>query len=129
MERKQLKFAVRGVSNPAILSLPGGMVVGSVEDDLVEVFCIPLAHRKGGILLAIPHSIIRDEVLQAGNSAESNDDLVGPSKMMSSKLEVQEADGSINYLEDICGFLVVDFTMRSLTTCSPMIPSSRTTSM
>ena len=122
MERKQLKFAVRGAANPAILSLPGGMVVGSVEDDLVEVFCIPLAHRKGGILLAIPHSIISDEVLQAGNSAESNDDLVGPSKMMSSKLEVQEADGSINYLEDICGFLVIDFTNEVLNHMQPYDP-------
>lgn len=61
-------------------------------------------------------------MLQAGNSAESNDDLVGPSKVMSSKLEVQVADGSINYLEDICGFLVVDFTNEVLNHMQPYDP-------
>lgn len=39
MERKQLKFAVRGASNPAILSLPGGMVVGS--------FVYPIGAQEG----------------------------------------------------------------------------------
>ena len=110
MERKQLKFAVRGSPGIVVLGLPGSVVVGAEEEDVVEVFCIPIAHRKGGLLLAIPHSVIREEVLIAGNSVESNDDLIGPNKVLSSKLEMHEADGSITSLEDICGFLAVDFT-------------------
>ena len=110
MERKQLKFAVRGTPGVVILGLPGSVIVEAEEDDVVEVFCIPIAHRKGGLLLAIPHSIIREEVLTAGNSAESNDNLIGPNKVMSSKLELHEADGSVSYLEDICGFIAIDFT-------------------
>ena len=59
-----------------------------------------VAHRKGGMLLAIPHSLIRDEVLTAGNGVESNDNLIGPSKVMSSKLEILEPDGNTVFLED-----------------------------
>ena len=61
MERKQLKFAVRGTPSIVVLSLPVNIIAGADDDDLVEVFCIPIAHRKGGFILAIPHSIIRDE--------------------------------------------------------------------
>ena len=122
MERKQLKFAVRGVPSITILTLPGNVIVGCEEEDLVETFCIPIAHRKGGLLLAIPHSLIREDVLAAGNNVESNDNLIGPSKVMSSKLEISEADGSITYLEDICGFLVVDFTNEVLAHMVPYDP-------
>ena len=124
MERKQLRFAVRGAPSVAVLALPGSVIAGAEEEDLVEVFCIPIAHRKGGLLLAIPHSIIQEDVLTAGNSSESNDNLIGPSisKVMSSKLEITEADGNITYLEDICGFLVVDFTNEVLTHMQPYDP-------
>ena len=122
MERKQLKFAVRGAPSYAVLALPGSVLAGAEEEDLVEVFCIPIAHRKGGLLMAIPHSIIQEEVLAAGNSSESNDNLIGPSKLMSSKLEISEADGTISYLEDICGFLVVDFTNDVLAHMQPYDP-------
>ena len=122
MERKQLKFAVRGSPSVVILSLPGEIIAGAVEDDAVEVFCIPVAHRKGGLLLAIPHSIIRDEVLEAGNSASVGEALVGPNKVMSSKLEVEEADGSVTSLEDVCGFLVVDFTNEVVAHMQPYDP-------
>lgn len=122
MERKQLKFAVRGSPSVVILSLPGEIIAGAIEDDAVEVFCIPVAHRKGGLLLAIPHSIIRDEVLEAGNSASVGEALVGPNKVMSSKLEVEEADGSVTSLEDVCGFLVVDFTNEVVAHMQPYDP-------
>ena len=122
MERKQLRFAVRGAPGVTVLTLPGSVVAGAEEEDLVEVFCIPIAHRKGGLLLAIPHSIIHEDILTAGNSSESNDNLVGPSKVMSSKLEVNEPDGSITYLEDICGFVVVDFTNEVLNHMQPYDP-------
>ena len=122
MERKQLKFAVRGVPSITVLTLPGSVINGVEEHDMVETFCIPIAHRKGGLLLAIPHSLISEEVLVAGNSAESNDDLIGPSKVMSSKFEVAEPDGSTTYLEDICGFVVVDFTNEVLAHMVPYDP-------
>ena len=118
MERKQL----RGSPSVVILSLPGEIIAGAVEDDAVEVFCIPVAHRKGGLLLAIPHSIIRDEVLEAGNSASVGEALVGPNKVMSSKLEVEEADGSVTSLEDVCGFLLVDFTNEVVAHMQPYDP-------
>ena len=113
---------MRGSPGIVVLGLPSSAIVGAEEDDVVEVFCIPIAHRKGGLLLAVPHSVIREEVLVAGNSAESNDDLIGPNKLMSSKLEVHEADGSIVNLEDICGFVVVDFTNEVLAHMQPYDP-------
>ena len=97
-----------------ILGLPGEAIVGGEEDDVVEVYCIPIAHRKDGLLLAIPHSIIREEVLQIGNSAVAGNALIGPNKVMSSKLEIEEIDGAMTQLEDICGFLVADFTTEVL---------------
>ena len=117
-----MRFAVRGAPSVVILALPGSVVVGAEDEDTVEVFCIPVAHRKGGMLLAIPHSLIREEVLTAGNGVESNDNLIGPSKVMSSKLEILEPDGNTVFLEDICGFLVADFTDEVLAHMQPYDP-------
>lgn len=117
-----MKIAVRGSPSICVLGLPSDIIAGSIEDDVVEVFCIPVAHRKDGLLLAIPHSIIRDEVLEAGNSSAAGESLVGPNKLMSSKLEVEETDGSISTLEDICGFLLVDFTNEVVAHMQPFDP-------
>ena len=49
----------------------------STDVEELDAFCIPIAPRRGGILLAVPHSVINDDALEGGQVAEGRA-LLGP---------------------------------------------------
>ncbi len=106
MERKQLKFASRGAPSLLVIRLP---LEFSTDLDCIDAFCLPIAPRRGGLLLAVPHSVINDEALEAGLAAEGRA-LLGPSKTLVSSLEVEDESGMVAVSEETCPFLICDFS-------------------
>ena len=106
MERKQLKFASRGAPSLLVIRLP---LEFSADFDLVDAFCLPVAPRRGGMLLAVPHSVINDDALEAGQAAEGRA-LLGPSKSLTASLEIENDEGMVAVSDDTCMFLVCDFS-------------------
>ncbi len=106
MERKQLKFASRGVPSLLVIRLP---LEFSADFDLVDAFCLPVVPRRGGMLLAVPHSVINDDALEAGQAAEGRA-LLGPSKSLTASLEIENDEGMVAVSDDTCMFLGCDFS-------------------
>ena len=65
LTKDRLKPASRGDPSLLVMTVPG--VASSVGDD-VDVFCLPIDTRTGGMLLALPHDSISQEALLLGQS-------------------------------------------------------------
>ena len=78
MERRALKEAASN-SDPTllILAVPAEMSTSAGE---LQCFASPLVLRRGGLMLALPVGVIRDDVLHPVGASE--DEMVGPSRSL-----------------------------------------------
>ncbi len=75
----------------------------SADLDCIDAYCLPIASRRGGLLLAVPHSAINDDALEAGQVAEGRA-FLGPSnsKTIVTGLEVEDETGMVAVSEEAC---------------------------
>ena len=78
LAKDRIRIASRGDPTLLVMTVPG--VVSSVGDD-VDVFCMPIEVREGGMLLALPHDCISPQAIHLGQAA--NEELAfGPSTIV-----------------------------------------------
>ena len=108
MEKKKLKAAVhRGQPGLLVLNLLKEFAA-SGED--LDVLCLPLMVRAGGLLVALPYAAVDQQVLLDGLTDEEFG-MIGPNKMMEADNMLAEDDeGNVNKTGRKCRFYVIDFT-------------------
>ena len=88
LTKDRLKTASRGDPSLLVMTVPG--MASSVGDD-VDVFCMPIDTRTGGMLLALPHDSISQESLLLGQSG-TEELLFGPSTFVTVPLIEESED-------------------------------------
>ena len=66
MRRDRLRIATKG--DPTLLVLTVPRVASSVGDE-VDVYCLPVEIRDGGLLLAMLHDSLSAQTIQLGQAA------------------------------------------------------------
>jgi len=119
LTKDRLKPASRGDPSLLVMTVPG--VASSVGDD-VDVFCLPIDTRTGGMLLALPHDSISQEALLLGQSG-TEELLFGSNTFVTVPL-VEESDDllSVVALGIDAKVLVVDVNDDVLLSCREYDP-------
>ena len=119
LAKERIRPASLGDPTLLVMTVPG--VVSSVGDE-VDVFCMPVEVREGGMLVALPHDCISEHSLQLGQSA--NEELIfGPSTFVSVPL-VEESEDMMSTVS--LGFearvLIIDVNDDVLLSCREYDP-------
>ena len=106
MEKGQLRLASRGDAGLLVLSIPAEIARGG---ETVETFALPILSRAGGLLLALPQSVVDENVLLNGMQSDG-DSMVGPNKMFEAPLFEEEEGGNLKIVKKSCKFFLIDFS-------------------
>ena len=119
LTKDRLKPASRGDPSLLVMTVPG--VASSVGDD-VDVFCLPIDTRAGGMLLALPHDSISQEALLLGQSG-TEELLFGPNTFVTVPL-IEESEDllSVVNLGIDAKVLVIDVNDDALLSCREYDP-------
>ena len=119
MERRALKDAASN-SDPTLLVLTVPAELSTSAGEL-QCFASPLVLRRGGLMLAIPVGVFRDDVLLHPVGA-SDEEMVGPSRIFEVEL-TDEDDHGVPFQTGIrADILVADFTDAVLQLCREYDP-------
>ncbi len=104
--KASLKLCNTGEPSLLVLSIPEEVIS---EDSFSECFAVPVAIRKGGLLLALPDLSVGPQAY-APPSESAGDTMVGAVKRLELPLIEEGPDGSGVPIGVIQGVVVVDFT-------------------
>ena len=111
MDRQQIVFASEA-SDPSLLILSVPSSHSSTGDE-IQGFCTPLDARRGGLLLALPCGLLREDVLHPPGGF-TEEDLVGPSNEFEVDMIEEDELGNAFASGFNCSILVADFTNSAL---------------
>ena len=92
LRKARLKFAASGGESSLLVWTPATEMVKEVGPE--SCFLLPIMHRQGGILAAIPSGFLSEELL-VDASEEGYDGVVGPSKDFEAALMEEDDTGQI----------------------------------
>ena len=104
MEKSAIKPATAGDPSTLVLSLGGDE---ATEDR--QFFAVPIAVRRGGILLALPETTFSEEILLAGQTAD-DEAVIGPSTVLTLELLEEDDEGLVQRTGFAVPTLCVDFS-------------------
>ena len=104
MQKVEVRFASKGDPSLLVWRIAGEFTNANVE---VQAFCLPLMSREGGMLLAVPQTVLNDTALLAASLAEE-DGMLGPSREFGAEVVVENEEGGETGTGDRQDFLVVD---------------------
>ena len=119
MERRSLKDAATN-SDPTllILTVPAEMSYSAGE---LQAFASPLILRRGGLMLALPVGVIREDLLLQPIGA-GEEEMFGPSRTFEVELTDEDEHGSVFHTGIRAEVLVADFTDEILRYCREYDP-------
>ena len=107
IRKARLKFAASGGESSLLVWTPATEMVKEVGPE--SYFLLPIMHRQGGILAAIPSGFLSEELL-VDASEEGYDGVVGPSKDFEAALMEEDETGQIIDSGYAKSFVVVDLS-------------------
>ena len=119
MERRALKDAATN-SDPTLLILTVPAEMSSSAGEL-QAFASPLILRRGGLMLALPIGVIRDDLLLQPIGA-GEEEMIGPSRTFEVELTDEDEQGSVFHTGIRADVLVIDFTDDILRYCREYDP-------
>ena len=105
MEKSAIRFASDGDPSLLVLSVPTEF---SATGEASQTFAIPIASRRGGLLLAVPLAVFDPEKL-VDELARSEPGLVGPSKSFFADLTYLDDSGEVVNSGVNNRFMAIDF--------------------
>ena len=123
MERSALRLSDSVDPSLLVLSVPDYLADGG---EAVECFALPLMLRDGGVLLALPTSIILSGLLLPDELIEASE-IVGPSKIFQASVYEEDDEGTVQLVSENARVLVCDFLDSILQFCREYDPVTDST--